>query len=1263
MLNLIPPIPKEYIIKLLPDLVDQSKIIGELIELEASAKLTHARKRFFRLRLEGSPDLHLSYGVGLKDTYERSKAFNSALPQYTCKPVFIVEDGERHLFGQEFFDGQPIDQSLEYGKRTEEEITSVLQKLYDVLDSLKQTSTKKALVYELEENLRTFLLNEYLTDIDKYIISNYLYPSIIKELGKLKPSLRYSSGDLAARNVLLKGKNNFKIIDCEFTKLTHFHKEDIIRIATFSLNSFKKLNIIQEKLKGVPNAMYAFFWLRQCYLESKVNSQKEYLTHAHENFKCIDSELYFKNRNNVNKSSIFDGIGLELETIRRNYKSQIDKNDLIKYELNKKIKIINEKSREIELIQKQNDEIVKDLNEKTGEIELIQRQNDEIVKDLDEKTGEIELIQKQNDEIVKDLKVATNFSNSLRSELSDKDLLLQKRIIEIEEGEKKTENLNIEITRINKNLDNIKEELALNYDKIRRIECSFSWKVTKPLRNVHNLLKFKKKSIKTNEFSFHIESPKEIPFISQGILQFKGWALDSDGNPPRRIYAQVGKSNTNFTINIERNDLLTAFPHLKAPCNNGFSGKIRTKKGVKFLKIIAIWNDGSKHTFYKKIFINNINLKIGFKNKIINFIRCKKLKILYKGARSADSFSNINVYIIIPVYENLELTVNCIKSVLKTKEFNKSRFKILIICDNSPNIGIRNFLKQISCNDLVKVITNTNNIGFVESINKGLLYSKSFDVILLNSDTIVHDNWVDRILNTFSNSPNIGTITPLSNNATICSFPNFPNGSNLPSGLSSSLIDQICKEYNKGKTYDIPTGVGYCMFISRKAIKAVGLLDSELFNRGYGEENDFCLRATKQGFRNALLTDTFIYHFGGASFGDEKQLLCKIALSNLQRFYPNYQKSVSNFIFNDPIKFDRLTIYKAVLKKLNKPIVICISNNRGGGTLKYVKDKSISLKEEQSRILISNSSQDSKKFNVSLLPEFYNLADNLDEADVQKLFNGINISFIEIHQILDLPYSFIVFIQKFNINYIVYIHDFYLKCPQITLTDSSGKYCGEPPQNICQVCIETRPIPGIISIRKWVNKNLNLLYGATDVITPSVSTKLHMLKTYPSINFKVKPHEQLDYAKKIKQPISSSIYKIGIIGALSKEKGFDLLEDMINFSDRMALPYEFILFGTSYRKPVLENNSLFTCTGQYDENDLERLFEIHKPDIFWFPACWPETYSYTFSHVIKHGYPVVYPDLGAFQERLKPSKYTVVIKWDSSVEKIHESFMKIIANA
>ena len=65
---------------------------------------------------------------------------------------------------------------------------------------------------------------------------------------------------------------------------------------------------------------------------------------------------------------------------------------------------------------------------------------------------------------------------------------------------------------------------------------------------------------------------------------------------------------------------------------------------------------------------------------------------------------------------------------------------------------------------------------------------------------------------------------------------------------------------------EMPTAVGFCMAISLRAIKRVGLFDEETFGRGYGEENDFCQRAEQAGLRNVLCDNAYVVHHGGASF-------------------------------------------------------------------------------------------------------------------------------------------------------------------------------------------------------------------------------------------------------------------------------------------------------------------------------------------------------------------------------------------------------------
>jgi hypothetical protein len=168
-----------------------------------------------------------------------------------------------------------------------------------------------------------------------------------------------------------------------------------------------------------------------------------------------------------------------------------------------------------------------------------------------------------------------------------------------------------------------------------------------------------------------------------------------------------------------------------------------------------------------------------------------------------------------------------------------------------------------------------------------------------------------------------------------------------------------------------------------------------------------------------------------------------------------------------------------------------------------------------------------------------------------------------------------------------------------------------------------------------------------------------MVKSFPEITFDITLHENINSKNTYKPKFNSDVLRIGIIGGLSKEKGFDLLEKMINFTYTYSLPFEFILFGTSYRAPTLVKKSLLTITGPYEDSDIERLFKVHEPHFFWFPALWPETYSYTFSHVLRNNYPVIVPNLGAFKERINRNQISRVIEWNSSLDVIKTAFLEV----
>ncbi|PAF18640.1 glycosyl transferase family 2 [Terribacillus saccharophilus] len=204
------------------------------------------------------------------------------------------------------------------------------------------------------------------------------------------------------------------------------------------------------------------------------------------------------------------------------------------------------------------------------------------------------------------------------------------------------------------------------------------------------------------------------------------------------------------------------------------------------------------------------------------------------------------------------------------------------------------------------------NMGFVKTVNKGIKHTKH-DIIILNSDTVVTDYWIDKLkVAAYSNSK-VGSVTTLTNNGTIASVPMFNKDNNLPKGYSieefSILIDKVSK-----KLYPvIPTAVGHAMFIKRAVINKIGLFDEVNFGKGYGEEEDYSARLIEKGYINILADDTFIYHHGSTSFKSDKKELIRKNKRILKKKHKLHAFRVKHFLL-----FDRK------VKRICKNIQRCI---------------------------------------------------------------------------------------------------------------------------------------------------------------------------------------------------------------------------------------------------------------------------------------------------------------------------------------------------
>lgn len=260
-----------------------------------------------------------------------------------------------------------------------------------------------------------------------------------------------------------------------------------------------------------------------------------------------------------------------------------------------------------------------------------------------------------------------------------------------------------------------------------------------------------------------------------------------------------------------------------------------------------------------------------------------------------------SVTIIIPVFNGYEQVVQTVFAVLSNTL--DPTVSILIINDRSTDPKTTAFLAHLATYSdrfNIFILTPDHNGGFVESCNLGMERTTS-DVVLLNSDTIVTKNWLTEI-QAVSTPQSVATVTPLSNNATILSLPLMNEENQMPSQLSylNRFASKLAKVGGK-RSLEIPTGHGFCLFIKRAGLNEVGLFD-EVFSPGYGEENDLCQRLHKAGWENRAALKSFVYHWGGSSFNQEKFALQTEHQFLIQQRHPEHELAVNQFQHQDPLR-------------------------------------------------------------------------------------------------------------------------------------------------------------------------------------------------------------------------------------------------------------------------------------------------------------------------------------------------------------------------
>jgi len=230
------------------------------------------------------------------------------------------------------------------------------------------------------------------------------------------------------------------------------------------------------------------------------------------------------------------------------------------------------------------------------------------------------------------------------------------------------------------------------------------------------------------------------------------------------------------------------------------------------------------------------------------------------------------VEVIVCVHNALNDVTNCLNSII---QHSTSPFSLILVDDGSDE-ETQLFLEQFAEQYQATLLRNDQAKGYTFAANQGLQRSKEPFVILLNSDTIVTPHWLDRLIACAESNEKIGLVGPLSNTASWQSIPEIECKGDwatnpLPLDLTVEQMGNRVGGLSTRLYPRLPFLNGFCLLIKRNLIENIGYFDEETFGAGYGEENDYCLRATRAGFELSIADDVYIYHAQSKSYSHERR--------------------------------------------------------------------------------------------------------------------------------------------------------------------------------------------------------------------------------------------------------------------------------------------------------------------------------------------------------------------------------------------------------
>jgi GT2 family glycosyltransferase len=631
------------------------------------------------------------------------------------------------------------------------------------------------------------------------------------------------------------------------------------------------------------------------------------------------------------------------------------------------------------------------------------------------------------------------------------------------------------------------------------------------------------------------------------------------------------------------------------------------------------------------------------------------------AAQSRGPAAREPIDVVVPVYNAAADVARCVDSVLE----HTSGYRLVLIDDGSTDTAIGTLFARLERLALpqVTLLRNERNRGFTETANRGMARSRA-DVVLLNSDTVVTAGWLDAIARCAASDATIGTITPFSNNAEICSYPKFCCDNGWPDGADPEAARAAIARAAVPTYPDLPTGVGFCMFVRRALLDAIGPFDAA-FGRGYGEENDLCLRAARAGWRNVLCDDAFVLHLGGRSFAGAKAELGERNLPLVLARHPHYLDLVRDYIAADPLRPIReaaMAIDRAHTTPL--PGVLHVLHG-GGGT------------EQHARALIAASRGECRHYLAIAAGDRWRIEDHANGDGVRSfefvreprerwrdfvgaIASTFGIRLLHVHHLSACRDGMLEALPGVGLRYGITVHDLWLACPTVTLIAADGRFCGgETDTAACARCLRAQPAFAGVDIGVWRRDHAELVARAAFVIAPSRWAAALVERYFPAVTSRVDviPHAapaartahagdvEVARSRDVASPPMAVVLppddvpSVAIVGAIGPDKGARRIERIVALARERGARVRFVVIGylDVRHAPWQSDDARLTVHGRYDAPELPALLAHYRVALVAYPSAGPESFSLTLSEVWSAGYPAIVPPIGALAERVEAS--------------------------